>query len=53
MSGRLWGYEGGKGVLFMFAACQCFHLRKQEFMCVHGSSGEVWVSSIMGVVLLY
>lgn len=28
----MWEYVGGKGVLFMFAASQCFLQRKQEFM---------------------
>lgn len=40
--------HAGEGIcgLFMFAASQCSHLRKQEFMCVHGLSGEVWISGV-------
>lgn len=44
-------YEGGVGVLFMFASSPCFHLWEQEFMCVHRWSGEVWVSNIISTVL--
>lgn len=37
-------------MLFMFAASQCSHMRKQEFMCSHGLSDEVWVSGVGGIV---